>query len=489
MYLITCLRGGRAIKIGGFIMTLTTLLWLSTNTDIEVYRERRVRRESQDYEVYKIDIGENGDLPLDSDISRKMEKKDIEHVEIVDDGKLKNNKKASPEMGSKEMAPIVPEDDSPTMSPLARKPKIMIPKQFRKMIESNANMYKKDLKGKKLNKAYEKELHTLFSQTNYTRCSRLIIEAGLRHDVKYFAFPYKYEPSPVDVTLMSHLTLNRGYTRIAKILAAWPGPVSFTVFGTDEEIKAFLKTKHTWKRKNVGIHAIYQGNDTKYYPVNYMRNIALYATNTSHVWMIDADFTPNQDAYKLIKGYIPHFNWTKKPTALVSPAFETYLPEGGVPANRAQLMIDLKDHDRIETFSFRRCPRCHNNTNWPMFFNSTKEYKIKGGGTFEPYLVVHRKSIPVYDERFVDRHWNKILYDYELYALQYEFYVLPDVFIVHEPHERIQQAQLEFECLDVIGKEVKRKLLLKKKDIERTIRLRKRSKKRKKTPSASRSKR
>ncbi|CAH1800646.1 unnamed protein product [Owenia fusiformis] len=330
--------------------------------------------------------------------------------------------------------------------------------KLKKLVETNKNIYKHDLQRKQFNEPYELKLKSVFSKTEYDKCSQVISESGLRHDVQYFVFQYNYNPSPIDVTLLSHLTLERGIHRIEKILAQWPGPASLSVFGTDDEIQNFLNTTHSWKRNNIGIHVVYQRNAT-YYPVNFMRNVAIYGANTSHIWMIDADFTPNKDAYQLIKKYIFRFDWTgtKRP-ALITPAFETALNEGGVPDNRTQLLKKLEDNSTLVTFSFTRCPNCHINTNWEQFMIATEEYKVKGGGNFEPYLVLQRNNSPIYDERLIARHWNKILYDYELFVLHYEFNVLPDVFIVHEPHERIKQPKVEFMCLEKIGRLIKDEL-------------------------------
>ncbi|CAH1800642.1 unnamed protein product, partial [Owenia fusiformis] len=217
---------------------------------------------------------------------------------------------------------------------------------------------------------------------------------------------------------------------------------------------------------------VYQRNAT-HYPVNFMRNVALYGANTSHIWMIDADFTPNKDAYQLIKKHIHRFNWNTTRLALVTPAFETNLTEGGVPDNKTQLLQRLNHKNKtIHTFSFSRCPGCHEKTNWAYFIKATKPYKIVGGGLFEPYVILQRKTIPVYDERLIARHLNKILYDYELFVLQYAFYVLPDVFIVHEPHERIIQPYTEQICLNQIGQLIKMELW-RKRNILKNVKIRK----------------
>ncbi|CAH1800635.1 unnamed protein product, partial [Owenia fusiformis] len=144
------------------------------------------------------------------------------------------------------------------------------------LIETNKKIYTNDSKKKQLSATFLRTLNGSFPKIKgrtYDNCKRLISEIKLRHKVKYFVFRYSYDPSPIDVTLLTHLTLNRGIHRIGKILAQWPGPASVSVFGTDKEVKKFLNTAHSWKRKNVGIHVVYQRNAI-HYPVNFMRNVA-----------------------------------------------------------------------------------------------------------------------------------------------------------------------------------------------------------------------
>ena len=50
---------------------------------------------------------------------------------------------------------------------------------------------------------------------------------------------------------------------------------------------------------------------------------------------------------------------------------------------------------------------------------------------FEPYLVMAKDNILLYDERFVGFGWNKVSYVMELAARETEFVVLPNVFIIH----------------------------------------------------------
>jgi glycosyltransferase-like protein LARGE len=64
---------------------------------------------------------------------------------------------------------------------------------------------------------------------------------------------------------------------------------------------------------------------------------------------------------------------------------------------------------------------------------STTPYTIRVSKDFEPYIV-WKKSIVRYDTRFLGFGWNKVSHIMALDAEEYEFVVLPDVFIIHQPH-------------------------------------------------------
>lgn len=60
-------------------------------------------------------------------------------------------------------------------------------------------------------------------------------------------------------------------------------------------------------------------------------------------------------------------------------------------------------------------------------------FKVEYTPSFEPYIVV-RKNVTRYDTRFLKYGWDKISHILELHAQNYEFIVLPNIFIVHQPH-------------------------------------------------------
>ena len=53
-------------------------------------------------------------------------------------------------------------------------------------------------------------------------------------------------------------------------------------------------------------------------------------------------------------------------------------------------------------------PVGHRSTNYHKFFNVTEPYAIRFKSGYEPYVLVARKLVPWYDERFRGYGWDKV---------------------------------------------------------------------------------
>jgi hypothetical protein len=71
-----------------------------------------------------------------------------------------------------------------------------------------------------------------------------------------------------------------------------------------------------------------------------------------------------------------------------------------------------------------------NNTRW---INSTKPYYVIWSTGYEPYVIVNKTNslTPRYDERFVDRGLNKVVFSALAHCRQFRLVVLHNVFTVH----------------------------------------------------------
>ena len=84
------------------------------------------------------------------------------------------------------------------------------------------------------------------------------------------------------------------------------------------------------------------------------------------------------------------------------------------------------------TFKKRISPVHHLSTNFSKWMTSLKPYTVQYSKSFEPFIVA-KKNIVKYDRRFYYG-WDRTSHTISLVAEDYEFIVLPDVFMVHRPH-------------------------------------------------------
>lgn len=257
----------------------------------------------------------------------------------------------------------------------------------------------------------------------------------LPHNLKSNVWPDDPEKiDPNDVTLVLQCSVERAHV-FSKILERWPGPVSAAIYlpNSSMTLKPFIN--HDWAktRKNVFLHAV--NDNATFYPVNFLRNVALKNSRTALSVLLDCDFLPSYHLHNHLKGLV--FKWPHKKHALVIPAFEYLQYNKPIPGHKSELLSawlkkDLRPfHQRPSGISY------HSATDFKRWKNATESYKIsKWKNGFEPYVVVHTKGLPQYDERFVGRFRDKMSYLHHLHILGYDFHVDPGHFVIHSPHPK-----------------------------------------------------
>ncbi|KAJ8975142.1 hypothetical protein NQ317_015276 [Molorchus minor] len=178
-------------------------------------------------------------------------------------------------------------------------------------------------------------------------------------------------------------------------------------------------------------------------------------------FLADIDFLPNKNLYDMLRYYLQSMgSLTKK--ALIVPAFEIQKYGSLIPRNKKQLLKGIKNNSVIPFLSNIWLPG-HAPTNYEKWKTAEKPYVVKWEPDYEPYVVV-RNDVVEYDERFVGFGWNKVSHTMELEAQNYEYIVLPDVFIVHKPHTpsydigRYRSSPTYRLCLQVLKEEFIQKL-------------------------------
>ena len=241
--------------------------------------------------------------------------------------------------------------------------------------------------------------------------------------------------APYDVTLITQLSCDRIKT-FQKLLRNWQGPVSVAIYCNKGDAEKLLQEKF-WSHKQyhkLTINMVYEvsRNDVQYYPVNYLRNIAVSSSQTEYIFFCDVDFIPSYGLHNyLVKAASAFLKAPSVKRALVVAAFEEIRVLRRFPGTKKQLQL-LFETKVVSRFHARFSG--HKPTNYTEYFAQSFPYRVNWKLDYEPYLVVRKSSVPRYDESFVGYGFNKIIQIAELNAMKFEFIVLPQEFLIHLKH-------------------------------------------------------
>ncbi|KAK6191618.1 hypothetical protein SNE40_003262 [Patella caerulea] len=288
-------------------------------------------------------------------------------------------------------------------------------------------------------------------------------ERVIVHRTHLYYLDYNYQPTEDDVTFVAQLSMDR-VQMLELICKHWEGPISIALYISDAEAQQFLRyalgSETLMARKNVGYHVVYK--DGQFFPVNYLRNVALKQVTTPYVYLSDIDFLPMFGLYEYLKKVAPMMDLKEQKKALVVPAFETQRYRLTYPKSKAEL-LSMLDMGTLFTFRFHVWAQGHAPTNFAKWRTATTPYTVNWEADFEPYVVV-RSDIPEYDLRFMGFGWNKVSHIMELDAQGYELVVLPNAFMIHMPHApsfdiaKFRSSSLYRRCLKVLKGEFQRDL-------------------------------
>lgn len=260
-------------------------------------------------------------------------------------------------------------------------------------------------------------------------------ERVMLHRIHLFFLKYDYTPTTdgADVTLVAQLSMDR-LQMLEAICKHWDGPMSLALYMSDAEAQQFLRYAQASEvlknRKNIGYHIVYK--EGQFYPVNFLRNIALKNVNTPYVFLTDIDFLPMYGLYEYLRKSILQQDMANKKEALIVPAFETLRYRLSFPKSKAEL-LSMLDMGLLYTFRYHVWTKGHAPTDYAKWRTATTPYKVEWEADFEPYVIV-RQDCPEYDTRFVGFGWNKVSHIIELDIQEYELVVLPNAFMIHMPH-------------------------------------------------------
>ena len=296
-----------------------------------------------------------------------------------------------------------------------------------------------------------------------------------------------------EVTLVTQLSVDR-LARLEAQVEAWPGPVSAAVYvsaGPDADAEeaaareaeaAVAAAAARWERRDAGrprrVHVSIVRPATSSprhreggpeeasegdanastrdvaaeeydaaYPVNALRNVALDASPTDLVFLLDVDFVPSAGTNAAVAAANPARRCRDDGEVLVVPAFELSTPPRGgagprlgaadVAAAGVEGFRSASRARSIEPFHVGHYPAGHRATDAARWATTDSPYAVAYEEGYEPYVVASRSRIPRYDERFRGYGMNKVSHLAHCAARGLRFTVLPrSAFVVAEEHEK-----------------------------------------------------
>jgi len=331
-----------------------------------------------------------------------------------------------------------------------------------------------DMESKEPSARQLRTLHTMDQFSNETSC------------------PADLSASDIRTTLVIQASLNRVWV-LDETCRRWKDPIVAVVVLTDQEshtedtATSLVGWKDHCPQLKLIQHTMAPGKDSpEMYPVNHLRNIGLDAVATSFVLIIDVDHVPSQNLDDTIRfalqeriGLRKHRPdlWPEEKEAMVVPAFERLLSPPCT--SEADCMHHLRSNSSFIPHTFQDLKACvgdydcivfQSNNNWEghhstrsetwlvgewyddnlaaktagnMTLRSVKTVPCFDSFRYEPYVVLRwcpsarsspERVAPYYDERFHGYGKNKIQHIAHLRLLGYQFTILPQGFIVHNPH-------------------------------------------------------
>lgn len=250
--------------------------------------------------------------------------------------------------------------------------------------------------------------------------------------------PPENETKASVVTAVVHLSMDR-LRALDELAKHWPGPISAVIYLSELETSLLIEiisseSKHLTRRRNIAYHLVFRKNGFSY-PINRLRNIALEQAETEFAFLTDVDFLPSYNLYEYLRSFLTtkmnQFENLDR-IALVIAAFENSQYKFEFPENKNQLERQL-DLGSVSMFRGQLWPRGQSPTDYNRWRLATQAYRVNWRPDYEPFIVISRQVVR-FDERFVGFGWNKVEHIMKLAAQKYQFFVLPEVFIMHQFH-------------------------------------------------------
>jgi len=301
------------------------------------------------------------------------------------------------------------------------------------------------------------------------------------------ACPSELSASEIATTLVVQTSLNRSWV-LEETCKRWMDPIVAVIALTQAESNTEESNLLNFANTCPNLHVVtYKMNPAEenpaMYPVNHLRNLGLDQVKSSHVLVADVDFVPSDGICDGIRQAIVLRNRLREKApastdaahheAIVVPAFQRNsekpcltdsdcsenlrLDSAFIPYGFENLRDCVKNRD-CTVFQYEDNWEGHHSTRSERWLakewyeddvipgtdmKDLKRIRCFDSLRYEPYVVIRWcppneaspiVTAPFYDERFHGYGKNKIEYIQHLRFAGYRFAVLPEGFIVHNPH-------------------------------------------------------
>jgi len=302
------------------------------------------------------------------------------------------------------------------------------------------------------------------------------------------------ETNPQDITLTSQCSVDNLHYLVSTS-AMWRGPISIAVFAPQNDAVLAIYAINSLRkcfpmiRDLITFHLVWPTNKspeyikdppiglfsdeceivletlkngftdrinyemgTVLYPHNTLRNVARYKLLTNLMFMIDIDTVPALSSrdqfldFAQRRGLWDENQYLLDKIVYVTPAWE--VPTDVDAPKTKQILLDLLDAERVRPFHNETCWYCHKASRYedwaqiPMAEKLAIAYEVDWEKSWEPYYI-SSTEIPFHDERFKQYGYDRISQICELYMAEYRFFVLNNIFTVHQGYKKLADVNLQ----------------------------------------------
>ncbi|KAI8085147.1 glycosyl-transferase for dystroglycan-domain-containing protein [Halteromyces radiatus] len=260
------------------------------------------------------------------------------------------------------------------------------------------------------------------------------------------------------ITLVSQFSVNR-LDVFSNVIEAWSGPISVAIYLTERNDIHILKdffinpmNAELYGRVSITVVKPSYNNDERLrYPINHLRNLAIMASSTPYVFVMDADFIPSTTLYttaqtlltKTINSSSSSSSSSAIATnrrAIVIPCFAIHEEYSRLPLPTTMTEVaSLVDQGiaYITDPGAGHGPTLGKEMALSLSKGSSADlYEVCYESQWEPYYIIPRDA-PLYDVRFKNQGGDKQSHALQLNAERYRFLVLQREFMIHKDHAKM----------------------------------------------------